>query len=182
MNTKLITAIRQAADALENGTFNYQWSKPHQCNCGVVASALLGKTPKQLNKMIPKGDSRSWKNMVEEFCPVSGTPRRVIFQKLMDCGMTTKDMVELEALSNPKVLAKCNFGKEVYTHTTGWLWWKKTHVHEVVNKAQFDHKAHVVIYLRAWANLLSEQEDEISIQQVPSRVTQLSAQPVFSRS
>lgn len=44
MKTKLITGLRTAANALEQGTFYYTWAQRSSCNCGSLFCALTGKS------------------------------------------------------------------------------------------------------------------------------------------
>lgn len=83
-----------------------------------------------------------------------------IFAQLAEAGLMPLDIVQLEQLSNPVVLARCDFGtKEI---KSGRLWWKQTR-HEP-EPHEYDNKQHVITYLRAWADLLTEE----GAQDVPS--------------
>jgi hypothetical protein len=113
MKTKLITALRTAAKALEDNTFAYDWTFPQSCNCGVVVGSLLGKSITELKDdlelrhySLPKKDGKcnpTWHRFVQHFCPVTGIPKDEILKELFNAGMTAKDISELEYLSNPEV-------------------------------------------------------------------------------
>lgn len=175
MKTKLITSLRIAANALESGSFPYDWGKTNRCNCGVVACVLLSKSPSELEDAMdslshPK-DIRTWTKISGYHCPITGAPTVEIFKALHDAGMGANEMRELEYLSNPKVLKRCEFGR--FTETTGMLWWKRESTHP--EEPNHEEKEHVIQYLRAWADLLTEQgRDDVATQQHAKPVT---AQP-----
>lgn len=152
MKNKLITSLRVAANALERGSFPYAWDEPSQCNCGVLACAILGLSPTELDSVLPEiphEESQTWTKRAGYYCPVTGMPTQQIFKALHDAGMKLEDYRELEYLDNPEALARCDFG----TITKGKLWWKKT----LRQREQYDKRMHVVIYMRAWADLLTEE-------------------------
>jgi len=170
MKTKLITALRIAANALENNTFHYNWKRMEQCNCGVVACALLGLSATELDEHLEEISPPfqvNWAMMAGMMCPVTGVATDVIFGKLQQCGMTALDIVQLEELSNPRVLARCDFGSR--RKTTGKLWWKKTTEEPIL--VSYDYKQHVILYLRAWADLLTEETADDAPERVHTSAT-----------
>lgn len=99
MKTKLITALRTCAKALEQGTFEYDWSQPQSCNCGVVACAAMGESIAGMAALIQPMRTHvkdvSWRTLTATFCPVTGMPDNKVFKALMEAGMTQQDIVEL---------------------------------------------------------------------------------------
>lgn len=149
MNTKLITALRTAAKALEEGTFRYDWNHMENCNCGVLVCALLGTSPSELVKLIPpapldEDTANTWKNAVGQFCPITGTPTHLLFKKLFSFGLTASDIVDLEYMENIRVLARMDFRHR------RWRWFAKI-------RSDYKDPAFVSAYLRAWADLLTEE-------------------------
>jgi len=129
--TKLITALRMTAKAIENKTFNYGFYRANTCNCGALVCALKGITPDDLH--IP--GAGYWSARVSKFCPISGIPTHELFRELIGYGLTPESIVHLENLSDPEVLArmpKLLFG---YRRSS---------------------RKSVVLYMRTWADLLTE--------------------------
>lgn len=108
MKTKLITALRTAATALENGTFAYDWGRANSCNCGIIASTLLHKSIDSLKPIMPvmEQDHGSWRETVGRHCPVTGMSENVVLRAMQEAGMSQLDIVQLEDLSNPEVLKR----------------------------------------------------------------------------
>lgn len=152
MNTKLITALRTAAKALDEETFDYDWSFTSTCNCGSLCCALLGKSAAEMVKLIPKDIHKvghvTWTNLVGQYCPISGLPANSLFCELVRCGLTPKLIVELENLSNPEILARIRESDLLRLRS----WWQ---LGEVV--IDCEDRRHVALYMRAWAELLTEQ-------------------------
>lgn len=168
MNTKLITALRTSANALENGTFAYEWSNPESCNCGILACALLGKSIVQMKDIMPtltkslKPNKHHWTNIAANHCPITGIPENEILKAMMQAGMTQSDFQEMEYLSNPEVqkrAIKSQGNKAVFNTTeitTGHFWNKRT-ASVSTGKYSCTDKANVIAYMRSWADILTEQ-------------------------
>lgn len=139
MNTKLITALRLTATALEQGTFNYDWKNLQQCNCGALFCALSGRSSAQLSAVTKPfhlssdGGSGTWTQLVGYWCPITGMTTNKLFVELFGYGLTPLDITELEYLKNPAVLAR------------------------VGRKLDYRKAADAAAYMRAWAALLAEQ-------------------------
>jgi hypothetical protein len=166
MNNKLITALRTAAKALEEDRFDYDWTIHERCNCGVVICALKGVSAKQLRKLfnnISREDEdkrMTWTDAVGRYCPITGSPTHTLFKELNSYGLTPKDIVELGNLSNPEVLAAlAKTMKETRSRKVkeGFIF-KRTRIETetVPIVPQKEEKLHLVAYLRAWADLLTE--------------------------
>ena len=148
MNNKLITALRQTVDALDAETFAYNWNFPNQCNCGALFCALTGKTPAELDPLIPdNGKEQDWTEKVGLFCPISALPTNELFLELYSYGLTAADMVNLEYLSDPRVLAKMTLPVEK-------KWFKKPKKIQI-----YDNQKYVAQYMRIWADILSEEKE-----------------------
>ena len=169
MKTKLITALRTAAKALENGTFEYDWEQPQSCNCGIIACALMGKSIVEMKALVLNMRSEvagpNWKLMVRKFCPITGVPTNEVFKALVESGMSATDIIELEELSNKKVL-RIGKLKDVYKITTKisepnliqrllGAKPKKTKTKEL--QAHYTSKENAIKYMRAWADILEEE-------------------------
>lgn len=165
MKTKLITALRQAAKAIENGTFDYNWKYRGQCNCGAVASCLTGMCSDDIEISLPR-DLAQWKNIVGRLCPVTGMPNNKILIAMMQAGMTTKDIVDLEWLRNKSVLAAMPRFEETKvtkpTFVASLFGAKPIERRVAVEVPRHNNAAYVAAYMRTWAGLLvKEGQDDV---------------------
>ena len=114
---KLIDAIDAVIKELEAGTLSHNWREYHACNIGLIARVITGKSGKDITDeltVIKKdyseaglgSDNNHWSDYVEYFCPISGLSKVELFRTLQEVGMSREDMMHLEYLSDPKVLAK----------------------------------------------------------------------------
>ncbi len=160
MNNKLITALRTSANSIENGTFTYAWTDPSRCNCGVLACALLGESPRAINLVLhdmPKdGDGNAtWTHYASTTCPITGIPEHKIFKELFSYGLTQADFHHLEYLTNPDIRARMVMPK-VLTSPTLLQWIFGQPGHEITEPINYKNGLHVALYMRAWADLLTE--------------------------
>lgn len=163
MNNKLITTLRQAAKALEDGTFAYDWTKMSSCNCGVIASCVMKIGTRGLQNLvettIPSG-RWTWTRFVGEFCPVTGLPEHVILKALTEAGLTPKDIVDLEYLRGESIVryaqahgATFQGRKEVQKYGPFNMRKRET----TTNFMDYENKRNLIAYLRGWADMLVEQ-------------------------
>lgn len=215
MKTKLITALRTAAKALEDGTFAYNWKTPQSCNCGIIASTLMHESQnKILSRLesfnLPKENGKrdfTWQNIVSHECPVTGLSDNAIIRSMQEAGMNQADIVQLENLSNPEVLKRVDVGTKKVSHKerigeksifhkepierTFWQWLLRKPIQfrdvetirptyrytesEVACDVKRDKKEHTILYMRAWADLLTEQGREDAVpateDKTPARVS-----------
>lgn len=162
MKTKLITALRVCAKALETRAFNYDWTEQHRCNIGILACYLTGLSAKQLEQKLAdffgedSGEGKTWTAYVGLVCPISGLPEDFILRTLMEVGMSASDISQLENMDDPEVLKRCNFGATTKTVRCGFLGLNSRK--ETVKRAgEYDDQDDVAIYMRAWADMLVEQ-------------------------
>lgn len=144
MNTKLITALRLTATALEEGTFAYNWDRLGSCNCGSLFCALSGRSANELYNVAsarrlrsgPNDGTGTWSQLAGSYCPITGKTTDALFKELLGYGLTVKSIVDLEYLRDPAVLAR------------------------LIPPRKLDYKSarDAAAYMRAWADLLVEQE------------------------
>lgn len=163
MNTKLITALRTAATAIESGTFSYTWNDPTRCNCGILACSLLGKSPRELNRIageMPKNDrgEMTWTHFSAMVCPITGIPEHELFKTLFQSGLTQADFHALEYLTDPKIRSRMKMQtiKGRNPSLVEWLLGKRQ-VPDSKEAINFRNGFHVALYMRAWADILTEQ-------------------------
>ncbi len=165
MKTKLITALRTCAKALEQGTFDYKWERPESCNCGILACSIMGKSIAEmatdLEPMRKQVTQPNWRFLVGRFCPVTGIPQNEIFKALFEAGLSQSDIIELEELSNKKVLSRMTMQKAYKIETIkpsifdAFLGKKETVKKTEVN--YYSSKENTIAYMRAWADILTEE-------------------------
>lgn len=156
MNTKLITALRTTAAAIENNTFDYKWERRERCNCGSLFCSLTGRSAAGLSKIIPNsvnGSTRAnWTELVGQYCPISGVSEHELFRELMGYGLTPRDMIELDGLYNKEVRSRM----KLKTIQPKRRWYQFRAPVPYVEDIDYENERHVVAYMRAWADLLTE--------------------------
>ncbi len=132
---KLAHTVRMAASKLEKST-RYQWGHMGACNCGYLAQEVTRLTQAEIHQraMMRHGD---WSEQLNDYCATSGLPMDDMISELVNFGFDTDDLKHLERLSNQKVLRSLPSQER---------------------NLQFNIKADVVKYMRAWATQL---EDEL---------------------
>lgn len=133
-NPELIDALRRTARKLSEGA-PYQWGHMGGCNCGNLAQELTKLTKDQIHKyaMQRYGD---WNEQVQDFCPTSLMPIDLVISEMVSAGLALEDLKNLEKLSDKQVLARFPIEKRFLRH---------------------NQRDDVVLYLRAWADMLEEQ-------------------------
>ncbi len=146
MKTKLITALKTSAKALESGQFPYDWHEQTACNCGVVICAITGRAP--INLLAKRDEElisgKTWRNFAGTVCPITGVPEHELFKQLFQAGFLPSDIHHLEFLSDKKILTRAGF---------------KSMNHK--------KKEALILYLRAWAELLIEEGAADSVNSLP---------------
>lgn len=131
----LIAALRRTANRIEKGS-PYQWGHMGSCNCGNLAQELTTFTKAEIHEfaMMGRGD---WNEQVEEFCPTSGLPMDLLIADMLNKGLTTTDLQNLERLSDAKVLARIPLYRR--------------------DQMRHNRRDDVVLYLNEWSRLLEEE-------------------------
>jgi len=101
---KLVSAIRRAADNISSGD-GYEWGHMGRCNCGHLARELTSLSAADIQRyaMEKSGD---WADQVLDFCPTSGMTMDWLISELSSYGLSHRDLIDLERLSNIEVLEK----------------------------------------------------------------------------
>ena len=142
-----LTAIEQTIYNLENDVYRYSWSDVESCNCGILAKTLLGGDGVIKNGFhespIGKGVGCFSRRA---HCISTNLPLPTVFQKLKDSGFTHKELCDLEFLSDRAIAKKANI------EVGEWIG------EQEAAHGQFAHKQYLIRYLKAWAELLREQQ------------------------
>lgn len=128
----LINALRETATRLETGA-SYAWSRMGSCNCGHLAQTLTKLTGVEIQAIAMEA-AGDWSEQVRGYCSASQIPLEDIFNTMLEAGMTTEDIMHLERLSDPAILASLP-----------------------PETLDFKQRADVVCYMRAWADHLEQQ-------------------------
>ena len=173
--TKLITALRTAAKALEDDTFDYDWNKLQACNCGVLVASVMKCSRSEVRGKIGAENiplQATWRTLVGRLCPVTGTPMNQVFKSLFEIGLTAKDIVELETLSNKEVLAA--MPKFIETFTVEPTFFRRLcgdkPTTETVEVVRYNNPSQAAAYMRTWADLLQKRgADDMPEQRVTAQ-------------
>lgn len=128
---ELVSALRRTAERLERGA-DYRWSHFGQCNCGNLAQTVTRKSPRELQRAAYIGGG-DWGQQALDYCPTSGYPLDLVFDALFAIGMEPCDVQRLERLSDAQVLQRVG-----------------------PSNLRHNRREDVVLYMRAWADLLEE--------------------------
>jgi hypothetical protein len=131
-NLALIAALRTTAARLQLGA-HYRWTHLGACNCGHLAQTVTQLDAEAIRRYAMER-AGEWADQVLEFCPTSGYPMDEILRALFELGLTRDDLAHLEKLSAPEVLRRLPVDQRL--------------------ELSFRDRDHVVIYMRAFADLL----------------------------
>ncbi|MEM6644859.1 MAG: hypothetical protein AAF730_01265 [Bacteroidota bacterium] len=130
---ELIAALRATALKLHDGA-TYAWSRMGSCNCGHLAQTLTGLSSASIQSLAHES-AGDWREQTEGYCGDTQLPLHLIFDAMLQAGMTTEDIIHLERLSSPVVLRRLG--------STSLL-------------LDYRSRADVIRYMNAWADLLEE--------------------------
>ena len=149
---ELIAGLRRTANKLEKGA-GYQWGHMGCCNCGNLVQELTGLSKGEIHQyaMRKHGD---WTEQAMDYCPTSGMPMDLLISQLLDAGLSTEDLKNLEKLADSEVLRNMPEDKRYPRHNV---------------------REDVVAYMQTWANLLEEKFLSSSALPNFERVQELSA-------
>lgn len=104
MSKSLVQALQVVAERLEQGA-PYQWGHMGQCNCGHLAQVLTTKTAAQIHQSAIARQTGEWSEFAHDYCASSGALIDDVFEELITAGLSRKDIIHLENLSDPEVIA-----------------------------------------------------------------------------
>lgn len=142
-----IQALEKTIYNLENDVYVYDWSDTNHCNCGVLARTLLnGKFPRDAG--FGKGPDNSYPGTFSgrAVCITTGIDLPEVFGALKEAGFTYRELGELEFLGNIPIAEKAGLRAFHYKDD-----WNAAH-------SQFQVKKNVIKYLKAWVEILKQQE------------------------
>jgi hypothetical protein len=168
----LINSLKKAVKALKEDSVYYNWSNQCHCNAGIVCQAALGINAEQLeeskeelfgkleriNKTLSsnKKITQSWKNAIHYSCPLTGQSYPQIIKDLESIGITKEDIINLEYLSNPVILANSSIEKEGDDYPVEY----------------YKEKENLIKYLVSWIEILQESVSDISVEDLEKQLTE----------
>ena len=135
---ELIAALRLTADRLSDGE-RYSWSHMGNCNCGHLAQTITQYSGAQIHSSALRR-SGDWSEQVIDYCPTSGFAIDDIITAMLNMGLNTSDLQHLERLSDQRVLRRFPVGERYLKHNV---------------------REDVVAYMRAWADLLQTDLEQV---------------------
>lgn len=155
-NFSLKESLEKVIISLENKTVLYNWNNCSVCNCGLVVKELLHVDLKSMDTIVNAIKEEvnlsikyktTWEGLVNRSCNETSLPLTKIFSILSEKGLTPHNIIHLENLSDPKILAKIDKNIINFVSQT-----------DDSNK----NKYFLLEYLKAWVKLLEEKEVKIS--------------------
>jgi hypothetical protein len=140
-NSFLIRSLRETSDRLENGA-HYAWGNHGSCNCGNLLQVVSNQTGKEILRQAHTGIGE-WTELAEEYCGITLLPADQLVGQLTATGLTPSDIHHIEYLDDREVLERLPGGFR-------WL--------------QRNQREDVVLYFRAFADLLEEKLDILQAQ------------------
>ncbi len=127
----LIEAFRKTAKSLLEGK-PYEWGHMGACNCGNLAQTLLNMNKADIHNLALT-KLGNWSEQLNDYCPNSGFEMDTMIFSLLEKGLSTEDLQQLEFLSNKEILK--NIG---------------------VTSLDNNKREDVAKYLISWAEILEE--------------------------
>ena len=127
----LVEAFRKTAKQLLDGK-PYEWGHMGACNCGNLAQTLLNMSKADIH-YLALTKVGNWSEQINDYCPTSGFEMDKMIFGLLEKGLSTEDLQQLEFLSNKEILARIG-----------------------VSSLQNNKREDVAKYLIAWAEILEE--------------------------
>ncbi len=104
MSKSLSDALEIVAERLADGA-PYQWGHMGQCNCGHVAQVLTNRSAREIHASAMARRTGEWTEFANDFCEGTGALVDDVFTDLLAAGLTRQDVIHLENLSDPSVVA-----------------------------------------------------------------------------
>jgi hypothetical protein len=133
-SNELIHALRQTIDRLRESE-NYTWGHMGRCNCGHLAQTITQRSPAEIHQLALEKAGEDWAQRALDYCPDSGYTIDHIIEQMLSLGLTPSDIIELEHLRNPDVLARLPAEKPYLSR---------------------NQKEDVLLYMTLWTEILEE--------------------------
>lgn len=108
-NPELIDALRQTADRLASGA-RYEWGHMGRCNCGHLVQTVTSMTDHEIAQSVDY-ELDEWSEYAKDYCEGSGHKVGDLFIILQGVGFSHQDVIQLENLSDTRVLDRLAGGR-----------------------------------------------------------------------
>jgi len=108
-NRFLIDALRETSKRLDQEDVQYQWGHMGQCNAGHLIQTLTGMSSLEIVESVDF-QLDEWSEHAIDYCSCTGNKVDDIFLFIEKHGLSHSDIVQLENLSDRKVLGNLNGG------------------------------------------------------------------------
>ena len=105
MSKSLAAALAIVAERLEAGA-PYQWGHMGQCNCGHLAQVITQKSAREIHQSAIARHTGECTEFANDYCGATGALIDDVFAELLAMGLSREDIVHLENLSDPAVVAR----------------------------------------------------------------------------
>jgi len=100
---ELMTALRVTANRVASDV-RYEWGHMAHCNCGHLVQTITEMSGQEISCSI-KHSLDEWTEHASDICPANGSVAE-LFNALHRTGFTNEDIINLEKLSDRRVLSK----------------------------------------------------------------------------
>lgn len=100
----LPSLLRRTADRLDLGA-HYEWGHMGRCNCGHLVQTVTSLTSRQIASAV-EHRLDEWTEHARDYCEMTGSPVEDLFAALSDVGFGHRDVMALEYLNDPRVVAR----------------------------------------------------------------------------
>lgn len=160
MSAEKIQVLKDTLDGL-NGRKKYEWANHGQCNCGMLAQTITGRTGSSIENAFDKSEVGSWTTNIEAFkdqnstnCSTTGRPVAEIIKKMFDKGFTVQELIDLEWLRNPEILIRAKqLGNWEVQDESAYR-----NKEEKKDNYKYESRTNLKLYLQAWLQILEEKE------------------------
>ena len=99
----IVHLLRQTADRLDEGA-RYEWGHMGRCNCGHLVQTLTALSDREISRAVDY-QLNEWTEYAKDYCPNTGSAVEDLFRTLAEVGFTHTDVMRLETLTDPRVVA-----------------------------------------------------------------------------
>lgn len=96
--------LRRTADRLDAGA-HYEWGHMGRCNCGHLVQTVTHMTSREISRAV-EHKLDEWTEHARDYCEMTGSPVDDLFAALAEVGFDHRDVMQLEYLSDPRVLER----------------------------------------------------------------------------
>lgn len=142
-NPQLIEALRKTANRLSDGA-KYEWGHMGRCNCGHLVQTVTDMSDVEIARSV-QFELDEWTEYAQEFCDGTGEHVEDLFLTLQNMGFGYQDVVDLENLSDKRVLKR--IGTDKGQRQPQFL--------------QRNNVGDVMLYMQTLADILEEERVEV---------------------